>query len=70
MSLRVCVVFPALGMRTELDRQGTEQHPAIGAKRACNQAVRGECMARTLGMFCGMWMEGIPQVVVEALLRP
>ena len=42
---------------------------ALGANGAGNQAVRGECMARALGLLCGKGMGGIPHAVVGALLR-
>ena len=42
---------------------------ALGAKGAGNQAVRGECMVRAVGVICGKGMEGIPRAVVDALVR-
>lgn len=41
----------------------------VGAQGARNQAVRGNCMARAMGMLSGKGVEGIPRTVVEALLR-
>lgn len=46
-----------------------EASRAIGAIGAGKQAKRGDCFKKLIDMFCGTGMEGVPRLIVLALLR-